>query len=206
MESQPTEKKNFFNIIKSNLKFIIGGLFLLLVVISVFSWLKFNADIKKTTLSENYIEAKILLSEKKPNKALDVLKKIVEQGDSTYSTLSLYLIIDQELEKDGKKILNYFDKVLSINSLKNEDLNLVKLKKAIFISSYGKEEELLDLLNPIINSDSVWKTQSIKFLGDYYFSIKEYNKADQYYSDLLTLENSNIDSKEIKRRIEAHKK
>ena len=79
-------------------------------------------------------------------------------------------------------------------------------KKAIFISSYGKEEELLDLLNPIINSDSVWKTQSIKFLGDYYFSIKEYNKADQYYSDLLTLENSNIDSKEIKRRIEAHKK
>jgi len=206
MESQPTEKKNFFNIIKSNLKFIIGGLFLLLVVISVFSWLKFNADIKKTTLSENYIEAKILLSEKKPNKALDVLKKIIEQGDSTYSTLSLYLIIDQELEKDGKKILNYFDKVLSINSLKNEDLNLVKLKKAIFISSYGKEEELLDLLNPIINSDSVWKTQSIKFLGDYYFSIKEYNKADQYYSDLLTLENSNIDSKEIKRRIEAHKK
>ena len=206
MESQPTERKNFFNIIKSNLKFIIGGLFLLLVVISVFSWLKFNADIKKTTLSENYIEAKILLSEKKPNKALDVLKKIVEQGDSTYSTLSLYLIIDQELEKDGKKILNYFDKVLSINSLKNEDLNLVKLKKAIFISSYGKEEELLDLLNPIINSDSVWKTQSIKFLGDYYFSIKEYNKADQYYSDLLTLENSNIDSKEIKRRIEAHKK
>mgnify|MGYP003949643959 CR=1 FL=1 len=206
MESQPTERKNFFNIIKSNLKFIIGGLFLLLVVISVFSWLKFNADIKKTTLSENYIEAKILLSEKKPNKALDVLKKIIEQGDSTYSTLSLYLIIDQELEKDDKKILNYFDKVLSINSLKNEDLNLVKLKKAIFISSYGKEEELLDLLNPIINSDSVWKTQSIKFLGDYYFSIKEYNKADQYYSDLLTLENSNIDSKEIKRRIEAHKK
>ena len=206
MESQPTEKKNFFNIIKSNLKFIIGGLFLLLVVIFVFSWLKFNADIKKTTLSENYIEAKILLSEKKLNKALDVLKKIIEQEDSTYSTLSLYLVIDQELEKDDKKVLNYFDKVLSINGLKNEDLNLVKLKKAIFISSYGKEEELLDLLNPIINSDSVWKTQSIKFLGDYYFSIKEYNKADQYYSDLLTLENSNIDSKEIKRRIEAHKK
>ena len=36
--------------------------------------------------------------------------------------------------------------------------------------------------------------------------IKEYNKADQYYSDLLTLKNSNIDSKEIKRRIKAYKK
>ena len=206
MEAQPTEKRKIFDIIKSNLKIIIGVLFLLLITISVYSWLKFNADIKKTTLSENYIEEKILLSEKKLNKALDVLKKIIEQEDSTYSTLSLYLIIDQELEKDDKKVLNYFDKVLSINGLKNEDLNLVKLKKAIFISSYGKEEELLDLLNPIINSDSIWKAQSIKFLGDYYFSIKEYNKADQYYSDLLTLKNSNIDSKEIKRRFKAYKK
>ena len=206
MESQPTEKKNFFNIIKSNLKFIIGGLFLLLVVIFVFSWLKFNADIKKTTLSENYIEAKILLSEKKLNKALDVLKKIIEQEDSTYSTLSLYLIIDQELEKDDKKVLNYFDKVLSINDLKNEDLDLVKFKKAIFISSYGNERELLDLLNPIINSDSVWRSQSIKFLADFYFSKKEYKKADQYYSTLLTLENPNIDTQEIKRKIKTYKK
>ena len=90
---------------------------------------------------------------------------------------------------------------MSINSLKNEDLDLVKFKKAIFISRHGNEKELLDLLNPIINSDSVWKAQSIKFLADFYFSKKEYKKADQYYSTLLTLENSNIDIKEIKRKI-----
>jgi len=206
MEAQPTEKRKIFDIIKSNLKIIIGVLFLLLITISVYSWLKFNADIKKNNLSENYIEAKILLSQKKSNEALDILKKIIEQEDNTYSVLSLYLVIDQELEKDDKKVLNYFDRVLSINSLKNEDLDLVKFKKAIFISRYAKESELLDLLKPIINSESVWKTQSIKFLADFYFSKKEYDKADQYYSVLLSLKNPNIDSKEIRRRIKTYKK
>jgi len=206
METQTTEKRKIFDIIKSNLKIIIAILFLFLVVIFVYSWIEFKADIKKTSLSEDYIEAKIMLSQKRTNEALDVLKKIIKEEDSTYSVLSLYLIIDQKLEKDNKKILNYFDKVLSIRNLKNENLDLVKFKKAIFISGYSNEEELLNLLSPIIDSDSVWKAQSIKFLADFYFSKKEYNKADQYYSILLTLENSNIDSKEIKKKIKNYKK
>ena len=206
MEAQPTEKKKIFDIIKSNLKIIITAIFLLLVMVSVYSWLKFKEDVKKTNLSQNYIEAKIMLSQKKPNEALDVLKKIIKEKDSTYSVLSLYLIIDQDLEKNEKEILNYFDNVLSINSLKNEDLNLVKFKKAIFVSRYGNEKEVLNLLNPIINSDSVWRAQSIKFLADFYFSKKEYKKADQYYSILLTLENLNIDTREIKRKIKTYKK
>tara|TARA_B100000029_G_scaffold397989_1_gene396410 strand:+ start:359 stop:979 length:621 start_codon:yes stop_codon:yes gene_type:complete len=206
MESQPTEKKKIFNIIKSNLKAIIIGILLLLVAIFIYSWVKFKEDVKKTDLSENYIEAKIMLSQKKSNEALNILRTIIEEKDSTYSVLSLYLVIDQDLEKDNKKVLNYFDKVLSINDLKNEDLDLVKFKKAIFISSYGNERELLDLLNPIINSDSVWRSQSIKFLADFYFSKKEYKKADQYYSTLLTLENPNIDTQEIKRKIKTYKK
>ena len=84
--------------------------------------------------------------------------------------------------------------------------NLLKLKKAIFISEKTKEEDLLELLNPIINSDSVWKVQSIKFLADFYFSKKEFNKADQYYLQLLTFENANIDINEIKRQIKTYKK
>ena len=111
------------------------------------------------------------------------------------------MIIDQKLEKEKKEILNYFDKVLTIRSLKNEDLDLVKLKKAIFISSDANEEELLDLLNPIINSESAWRAQSIKFLADFYYSKKQYNKASQYYSILIESDSSNIDKKEIENRI-----
>ena len=70
MEEQSTEKKKIFDIIKSNLKIVITTIFLLLVIVSVYSWLKFKEDVKKINLSENYIEAKIMLSQKKPKEAL----------------------------------------------------------------------------------------------------------------------------------------
>tara|TARA_Y100000817_G_C16689312_1_gene469721 strand:+ start:70 stop:687 length:618 start_codon:yes stop_codon:yes gene_type:complete len=200
------QKKTFLEVLKDNLKTIIIFFLLLFSIFSIFSWMKYDANIKKQKLSEDFIKAKIFISEKKFVEANDILKDIVNQKDSTYSVLSLYLIINKDLEKDEKLVIKYFDKILSIKALKKEDLNLIKLKKAIYISRYEKEEDLLDLLNPIINSESFWKAQSIKFLGDYYFSKKEYNKADEYYSILLNLKDPNIDNKDIQRRINTYKK
>ena len=206
MDDQPTEKRKVLDIIKSNLRIIIS-IFLVFIVGSFFyAWINFKEDSKKVNLSEEFINAKVMLSQNKSNEAYKILKKIIQNKDNTYSVLSLYLVIDQDLEKDRKKVINYFNEVLSINTLKNEDLDLLKFKKAIFISNESNEKELLDLLNPIINSDSVWKAQSIRFLADFYFSKKEYKKADQYYSTLLDLENSNIDINEIKRKIKTYKK
>ena len=200
------QKKTFLEVLKDNLKTIIIVFLLLFSIFSIFSWMKYDANIKKQNLSEDFIKAKIFISEKKFVEANDILKDIVNQKDSTYSVLSLYLIINKDLEKDEKLVIKYFDKILSIKALKKEDLNLIKLKKAIYISRYEKEEDLLDLLNPIINSESFWKAQSIKFLGDYYFSKREYNKADEYYSILLNLKDPNIDNKDIQRRINTYKK
>ena len=200
------QKKTFLEVLKDNLKTIIIFFLLLFSIFSIFSWMKYDANIKKQNLSEDFIKAKIFISEKKFVEANNILKDIVNQKDSTYSVLSLYLIINKDLEKDEKLVIKYFDKILSIKALKKEDLNLIKLKKAIYISRYEKEEDLLDLLNPIINSESFWKAQSIKFLGDYYFSKKEYNKADEYYSILINLKDPNIDNKDIQRRINTYKK
>lgn len=200
------QKKTFLEVLKDNLKTIIIFFLLLFSIFSIFSWMKYDANIKKQNLSEDFIKAKIFISEKKFVEANNILKDIVNQKDSTYSVLSLYLIINKDLEKDEKLVIKYFDEILSIKALKKEDLNLIKLKKAIYISRYEKEEDLLDLLNPIINSESFWKAQSIKFLGDYYFSKKEYNKADEYYSILLNLKDPNIDNKDIQRRINTYKK
>ena len=200
------QKKTFLEVLKDNLKTIIIVFLLLFSIFSIFSWMKYDANIKKQKLSEDFIKAKIFISEKKFVEANNILKYIVNQKDGTYSVLSLYLIINKDLEKDEKLVIKYFDKILSIKALKKEDLNLIKLKKAIYISRYEKEEDLLDLLNPIINSESFWKIQSIKFLGDYYFSKREYNKADEYYSILLNLKDPNIDNKDIQRRINTYKK
>ena len=123
------------------------------------------------------------------------------QQDKVYSPLSLFLILDQDLEKDNEIVLSYFDQILSIGDLKSEDVNLLRLKKAIFISNESKEQDMLELLNPVINSNSVWKFQSLKFLADYYFSSKQFKKAEQYYSILLNLGDDSINLNEIKRKI-----
>ena len=205
MEEQPKKNNKFINIIKSNLKILIISSSAVLIGFFIFSWFNIKAENKRTTLSENYIEAKILLSQNKSEEAYEILEKIINEKDGTYSLLSLYLLIDQDLVKNNEKVLTFFNTALSINDLKKEDLNLLRFKKAIFVSNTVKEKDLLDLLNPIINSNSVWRVQVIKFLADYYYFNKEYTKADQYYSDLLAIENIDIDKNEIKRKIKSYK-
>ena len=202
LESSEQQKKGFRDLIKSNKKSIISLCVILVFIGVAFLWLDYSEKNKRIKISENFIQAKILLTEDNHSKSLAILKNIIMEKDKVYSPLSLFLIVDQGLEENTEIILSYFDKILSIRSLKNEDLNLLKLKKAIFISNTSnKEQDMLDLLNPIINSDSVWKFQSLKFLADYYFSLKQFKKAEQYYSLLLDSDDSNIDQNEIKRKM-----
>ena len=206
MSEQLKEKSNFVGFLKNNVKNFFFVLTVVVIVLGFFTW-KDRIDRKKRLeISEKYIDTKILLNQN--NQSQNVLNNLVEiifSKDSTYSVLSLYLVIDSELEIDNKKILKYFNEVLSIKDLKKEDKNLIKLKKAIFISNKANEKELLDLLNPIINSESAWKAQAILFMGDFYFSKKEFIKADQYYNKLLEIDNLNIDKSEIKNRIKDKK-
>ena len=195
------EKKSLKSFFLSNKKILII-FFTIIILIGVFFWWSQNLNIKeKYKNSEEFIGAKVLLSQNNKAKSLEVLKKIILQNDEVYSPLSLFLIIDKDLETNKKNVIKYFDQVLSIKSLEKEDRNLLKLKKAIYISEDAQEKDLLNLLNPILNSNSVWKYQSLKFIGDYYFDKKEYNKAKQYYSDILMLDGTNNDINEISRKI-----
>ena len=201
MSSEISEKVKFIDLLKKNFKLLLGLLILLFVIISILLWFDYSNKSKRKKISENFIQAKILLENQQNIKAHNVLKNIIEKKDNIYSPLSLFLIIEKNLETDKATITNYFDKILDIGSIEKEDLNLLRLKKAIFISENSKEEDMLELLNPIINSDSVWKIQSIKFLGDYYFSLKQLNKAKQYYLILISNNDIGLDKNEIKRKL-----
>lgn len=190
--------KDYFNTYK---KTIIILSFILVLIGGIFLWFDNTHKNKRLKVSENFIEAKILLAQEENLKSLDYLKSIILQKDKVYSPLSLFLIIDNNLEKNKEVIIQYFDELLSINALEDEDINLLRLKKAIYISNSSKEQNMLDLLNPIINSNSVWKFQSLKFLGDYYFSLKQFKKAEQYYRILLETDDNNIDKNEIERKV-----
>ena len=190
--------KDYFNTYK---KTIIILSFILVLIGGIVLWFDNTKKNKRLKVSENFIEAKILLAQEENLKSLDYLKSIILQKDKVYSPLSLFLIIDNNLEKNKEVIIQYFDELLSINALEDEDINLLRLKKAIYISNSSKEQSMLDLLNPIINSNSVWKFQSLKFLGDYYFSLKQFKKAEQYYRILLETDDNNIDKNEIERKV-----
>jgi len=201
MSSEISEKIKLIDLLKKNSKLLLSLLILLFVIIGILLWFDHSNKSKREKISENFIQAKILLENQQNIKAHNVLKNIIEKKDNIYSPLSLFLIIEKNLETDKATITNYFDKILDIGSMEKEDLNLLRLKKAIFISENSKEEDMLELLNPIINSDSVWKIQSIKFLGDYYFSLKQFNKAKQYYLILISDNDIGLDKNEIKRKL-----
>ncbi len=202
LNSPEQQKKGFKEFITSNKKLLISLCAVFIFAGATFLWIDYSNKKKRIKISENFVEAKILLTEDNRPKSLEILKDIIRQQDKVYSPLSLFLILDEDLEENKEIILEYFDLVLSISSLKNEDLNLLRLKKAIFISNTSKEQDMLDLLNPIINSNSVWRLQSLKFLADYYFSLKQFKKAEQYYLSLLDSDDDSINHNEIKRKIQ----
>ena len=202
MEPIETEKK-ILDFIKRNSKIFIYIIISFLILFLSFFWFLNKSNDKKVQISDDYIKAKILLGNGKNKKAEEILSNLIMNEDSIYSSLSLFLIIEKEIIKDKELILNYFDHILSGDSLKEEDLNLLKLKKAIFISDINKEQEIIELLNPLINQNSVWKAQALKFLGDFYYSFEQFQKAKQYYS--LLSEINQISETDMKRKLETIK-
>ena len=181
MEQNRTENK-IFDFLKGNSKIFIYSIISLLIIAVVSFFYISKTESKKIKISEDYIKAKIFLNNGDNIKAKEILTKIIIQKDSVYSSLSLFLIIEKKLITDKKFILDHFDLIINQGSLKKEDTNLLKLKKAIYISEIDKEGEIIELLNPIINSESVWRPQALKFLGDFYYSFGQLQKAKQYYS------------------------
>ena len=202
MEPIETEKK-ILDFIKRNSKIFIYIIISFLIIFLSFFWFLNKSNDKKVQISDDYIKAKILLGNGKNKKAEEILSNLIMNKDSIYSSLSLFLIIEKEIIKDKELILNYFDVILSGDSLKEEDLNLLKLKKAIFISDINKEQEIIELLNPLIKENSVWKAQALKFLGDFYYSFEQFQKAKQYYT--LLNEIDQITEFDSKRKLETIK-
>ena len=118
---------------------------------------------------------------------MKVLKNVVLADDPTYSTLSFFLIVNQNLITDYNELTNLLDHLLKNNSYKNEIKDLLIYKKALLNLKLLDESQLLEITKPLINSDSIWKPHALLLLGDYFLSKKEYTKAQQFYSEILAI-------------------
>ena len=164
----------------------------ILAIIASFASIGFylnKRENKIILLSNNYIEAKVLLENGKKNEAKNILKNIIIANNSTYSTLSLFLVLNENLITNEEELSYLFNHVLENNKFKEEIKNLIIFKKALFQSSFVNESELIEVLKPLVNTETIWKPHALLLLGDYFFSKREFLKAKEFYTLTLSLKN-----------------
>ena len=189
--------KKFFS---KNLKKLIALLILLLLFLfSYFIYQEYKKR-QKAEIAEAY---NIITLKEVTNENFDDTKKLIEiikKKDPVYSALSLYFIIENDLIKDREKINNFFD--LVIKSQKEKEIeNLIIYKKAMFNADIVSENELLEILNPILKSESVWKSHALILMADYFSNNNNLIKSKDFLEEII---NSEAANNEI--RIEAERR
>ncbi len=184
--------KNFFVNNKKNL--IIGFAIITFLVIGYLSAMEMKKQ-DKIKLSNQYNIATINFKIEENQKTINQLVKLINENDATYSPLALYFLIDNNLISDKNEINILFDKVLNEIDVDEEIKNLIIYKKALFNSDFSSENDLLQILNPIINSESIWKSHALYLLAEYFYSKNQKEKAKEFFNQITTLPNSNNDIK-----------
>ena len=188
-----TKKSRIKKFYESNKIFIFSLILILIILFGSLSFYLENQERKKILLSENYIQAKIYLENGNKNEALNSLKKVIFANDSTYSTLSFFLILNQNLISDYKEISALYDHLLENNNFEKELRNLLIYKKSLFSSNFVSEAELLKTIKPLLNTDTLWKPHALLLLGDYFMSKGENIKAREFYQQILSMNNLHKD-------------
>ena len=184
-----TKKSKLKKFYEANKILIFSTVLILIIAIASVSFYSETKEKKKILLADNYLTAKVYLENGDRNKAKNVLETVIFANDSTYSTLSLFLILNENLIINQGELSNLFDHVLENNKFEKEIKNLIIFKKALFQSNFVSELELLEAVKPLINTETVWKPHALLLLGDYFASKKEYLKAKEFYMQILSLKN-----------------
>ena len=198
-ETRNEKIKNF--LINNKKKIIFSILFLIFVILSIYSF-QIYKNSNRENLSEKYNNIILNYSDTEKNKTIISLKEIVKNKDSTYSPLALYFLIDNNLIENQKEINQLFDILINKTSLEVEIKNLVIYKKALYNADFIEEKELLDILNPLLKSKSVWKSHALYLLAEFFYSNNEKQKSKEFFNEILNTENANIDIvKESQKRL-----
>ena len=191
--------KNFF--INNKKNFIVGTLILIVVLVGYFSYEEIQKR-NKIKLANQYNLTIIDFKTKDKQKTIDELINLVNENDATYSPLALYFLLDNNLIENKANINSLFNELINETNLEKEIKNLIIYKKGLFNSNFVSENDLLQILNPIINSESIWKSHALYLMAEYFYSKGEKQKSKEFFNQILILINSNNDIKiESQKRI-----
>ena len=186
-----TRKEKIKNFILNNKKKILIFLIaIVLLIISFFGYGEFK-DYQREKVSNLFYSTIIDFDGNNKEKTTDKLKQIIKLKDATYSPLSLYFILDNNLISDRSEINTLFDTLISKTSLDKEIKNLIIYKKGLYNADQVSENELLEILNPIIRSESVWSSHALYLLAEYFYSKDQKLKSKDFFNQIINLKKSN---------------
>ena len=180
--------RNFFLNNKKKLIIIFSIILILLVGYISFDEIKKKNKIK---LANEFNSAIMDFEIGEKDKATIKLTKIINKKDITYSPLSLYFLIDNNLIDNKDKINIFFNILINETNLEKEIKNLLIYKKALYNSDSSQENELITILKPIINSESIWKSHALYLLAEYFYSNNEKQKSKEFFTQILESTSSN---------------
>jgi hypothetical protein len=182
--------RNFF--VNNKNKIILIIVILITVLVGSYSFDKYTTN-KKKEISNKFNSTILTYSENTKDRTVQKLVEIINVQDPTYSPLSLYFIIDNKLISNQGEINSHFDILIEKTSLDQEIKNLVIYKKALFNADQLKENDLLNILNPLINSKSVWKSHALYLMAEFFYAKDQKQKSKEFFNQIISLENPNSD-------------
>ena len=189
--------KSFF---ANNYKKLIGSLVLILVVLFSYFIFKEYKKRQKIEIAEIYNQINLKEITSKNTNDIEKLAEIIKKKDPIYSALSLYFIIENDLINDKEKINDFFDLVIKSQEEK-EIKNLIIYKKAMYNADIASENELLEILNPVLKSESTWKSHALLLMADYYVNNNNLIKSKDFLEEII-----NSDSVNTEIRVEAERR
>ena len=198
--NQHTRNEKIKNFFSNNYKKLIVSLISILLLLFLYFGYQEYENRAKLEIAETYNQITLKEITIENSNDIEQLVKIIKERDPIYSALSLYFIIENNLVNDQIEINNFFDLVIKSQEEK-EIKNLIIYKKAMYNADMISENELLNILNPILKSESVWKSHALLLMADYF----EYNnnliKSKDFLEEIV---NSKTFNNEIK--IEAERR
>ena len=184
--------RNFF--VNNKNKIISTIVILVIILVGAYSFDSYKTN-KKKEISNKFNSTTLSHSDNTKELTIQNLVEIINEQDPTYSPLSLYFMIDNKLISNQSEINSYFDILIEKTSLDEEIKNLVIYKKALFNADQAQESDLLNILNPLINSKSVWKSHALYLMAEYFYSKDQKQKSKEFFNQIASLEDANPDIK-----------
>lgn len=151
-----TENKiiTYYKVNKIKINLILSIFLSLLILIFILEQKKIKEN---NLVSEKYIKAGVLLNLNKKVKATNLYEEVLMSNNKFYSLLALNTIIEKDLIKNEKKILNYF-KILEDFNFNRNNQDLILFKKALYLLDIKKNKKGKILLQNLINQNSNLKS------------------------------------------------